>query len=310
MQKLNLIALTTFSGVEHSITDISSAEMFCKSIAVGHYENFPVASVLLPKAQRQDIYNIYAFARTSDDIADTLLHLNTSERILLLDDYLNNLRLYCKTAKSESDFNSKFTNPILLALSGTINKLKLPIEPFERLIKAFQMDSDFTHAESWDDLLNYCKHSANPIGELVLRVFGLYNERSGYLSDNICTALQLANFWQDFSEDLPNGRCFIPKEVLDKYNLSATNYAEWQNSKEFDKCLSDIYDFTENFFDIGKELLKLLKPKRLKMEINATWLGGRLILKKTKALGASILTQRPKIRKSEMMSLFIKIVFS
>lgn len=310
MQKYNLIDLTTLSGGKYKTYTIQSAENFCKSVATGHYENFPVASLLLPKAQRNHIFNIYAFARTADDIADTLLDLESSKRIEHLNSMLDNLTEYCNVLNQNKPLPDNLTNPILIALSNTINELHLPLEPFTKLIKAFQMDAEFTQAERWEDLLYYCEHSANPVGELVLRVFGLYNNQTAPLSDSICTALQLANFWQDFSEDLPNNRCFVPNTILNQYGLKDIHYSEWHKQTRFTRCLTDIYEKTENLFDIGKDLLILLKPKRLRLEISSTWHGGKLILQKTKELGSDIITHRPKIRKSEMISLVLKTILS
>lgn len=301
VMKVDLQDIAKISGGRYSVSNLTDAERFCRSIATSHYENFPVASVLFPKNRRQDIFNIYAFARTADDIADTLLDFSEHERRMLLSAYLENLHKYV----SGSTISEK-NNPVLLALSKTINRLGLPLDPFEKLIAAFSWDSDFKQPREWSDLHAYCAKSANPVGELVLRVFGLYNRETAYLSDCICTGLQLVNFWQDFSVDLPNGRVFIPSEILQKHNLSETDYNSWAADEKFQLCLEEIYDYTEKYFVIGKELVNLLFPKRLKIEISLTRLGGMKILEKTRQLGINILQQRPQISKCDIMQIFTK----
>ncbi len=164
------------------------------------------------------------------------------------------------------------------------------------------MDCGFKQADDWNDLLLYCKYSANPVGELVLRVFGLYDDKRAYLSDCICTALQLTNFWQDFSVDIPNGRIFIPKVLLRKYSIGNEEIIVKKNTE----LLIEIYKFTENLFVIGKDLVNLLTPKRLQLEISLTHKGGKAILNKCKDLGPDIFTVRPKLTKTD----FIKILLS
>ncbi len=287
------------NGGNYKVHNLKSAETFCRKIALGHYENFPVGSLLLPKYQRQDIFNIYAFARIADDIADTEQIPSISQKLELLDSYEH--LLY------QLD-SSQLANPVFVALSSTIKKFKLPIEPFVKLIKAFKADSDFKLPQSYSDIEEYCSNSANPVGELVLRVFGKYNSNTAPLSDAICTGLQLVNFWQDLSLDLQAGRCYIPQEALSKYGLNYSEYTEWRNNPNFEKCLKEILDYTEKFFVIGKDLIKLLSPFRLKLEINATLIGGISILNKVIDLNTNILDNRPSIKKSEMLMIMLKSI--
>lgn len=300
--------LCSFSGGTYKVVRLHIAQAFCKNMATSHYENFPVASVLLPANKRQDIFNIYAFARTADDVADTLLEYSTEERIALLESYLNNLRYYVSRLDVPMH-NRKMFNPVLFACAFTIRKLNLPLAPFERLIKAFEYDSDFRQADTIDDLMRYCELSANPVGEIILRVFELDNEERIALSDAICSGLQLANFWQDFSVDLPNQRCFIPKQILAKHGMGDTPQNEWAKHPNFPKVLNELYDYTDALFTRGKALIKQLKPRRLRIEIALTLRGGRLILRKTRKLRTKILTQRPKISKLGFAIEAIKALF-
>lgn len=307
-ESYDVFHLCSFSGGTYKVTKLAKAQAFCKNMATSHYENFPVASVLLPKNKRQDIFNIYAFARTADDVADTLLEYTTEQRIAFLDSYLNNLRCYVRTLDMPM-YNRKMFNPVLMACASTIRRLDLPLSPFERLIRAFEFDSDFRQAETIDDLMKYCELSANPVGELILRVFELENEQTIALSDAICSGLQLANFWQDFSVDMPNNRCFIPMQLLAKYDILATPEIQWAAHPNLPKVLDELYDYTDELFTRGKALIKLLKPRRLRLEIALTLRGGRLILRKTRKLGTKILRERPKISKSELIKEAIKAIF-
>lgn len=307
-ESYDVFHLCSFSGGTYKVTKLTKAQKFCRNMATSHYENFPVASVLLPANKRQDVFNIYAFARTADDVADTLLEYTTEQRIAFLDSYLNNLRCYVRTIDMPM-YNRKMFNPVLMACAHTIRRLDLPLSPFERLIQAFEFDSDFRQAETIDDLMKYCELSANPVGELILRVFELDNEKTIALSDAICSGLQLANFWQDFSVDLPNRRCFIPKQLLAKYDMLETPESQWAAHPNFPKVLDELYNYTEQLFARGKALIKLLKPRRLRLEIALTLRGGRLILRKTRKLGTKILTERPKISKSELIKEAIKAIF-
>lgn len=304
-KSLDILQLSTYSGGWYKVQNIADAESFTTKLATSHYENFPVASVLIPKNLRQHILNIYAFARTADDIADTLLELSTQQRINILKNYLNNLKVFAD-ALDAPQHNKPFFNPTLLAAANTIKKLQLPLTPFEKLVKAFEMDSDFRQADSFSDLHCYCTFSANPVGELMLRVFGLHNPTTAKYSDDICTGLQLANFWQDLSVDLQNGRCFIPKEILEKYDVNPDNYSEWYNCQNFDLVLNELYSHTENLFSTGGKLIKLLRPKRIRIEIEIIRRGGMLILKKTKALGRDILIKRPQISNFEFIKIAIQ----
>lgn len=295
-----LLDFCNSSTTIHKAESIASAYKFCQNVAESHYENFPVASVLLPKQQRKHIYAIYAFSRTADDIADEILDVSSEERIQNLENYLNILR--------DKSIYNELSNPIFLALRNTVKELQLPLTPFEKLIKAFQMDSDFTHANNWNDLLHYCEHSANPVGELVLRVFQIHNNTTSPLSDSVCTGLQLVNFWQDFSVDIEKNRMFIPQEILDKYKISKKDFMEKNISDNFSDLLNEIYDYSESFFIIGKKLIKHLKPLRLRFEIALTIEGGLEILRQTRKLGTRIVFERPKISKGRIFPILLKSI--
>lgn len=277
--------------------NLSESYKFCEELTKNHYENFPVASFLLPKQERRFIYSIYAFARFSDDIADSpKFNLSKSERVAALEKLEKNL--------SSLVGHSIIINPIFLALKDTIEKKELPLEPFYRLLTAFKMDVNFVQPKSWDDLENYCSFSANPIGELVLRIFNEFNDKIIVFSNYICTGLQLVNFWQDLSIDLHNDRVYIPENFFEKYKLSKESLFEIENKHKVELCLNDLLKRTQEYFFEGWKLVWHLRSNRLKIEINATILGGMRILRKEEKLGANLLFKRPRLNVFDYFYIF------
>ena len=296
-----LFELTSLGGGRFKAGNTDEAYSFCEKLARSHYENFPVASILIPAAPRRHIFSVYAFARIADDIADELIEINKAERLTMLDEM------------EKFMFNNNYSiqnsgNPIYLALDTTIKKLQIPSLPFQKLLSAFRRDINFKQPETFADLEDYCQYSANPIGELVLRIFGLYNEKTAYPSDNICTGLQLVNFWQDISLDLKNNRLYIPKNLLEKYKLNEENLHDEKFSAKLRISLDEIYDYTEKFFITGKELIPCLKPLRLQLEIAATIEGGKMILNKLRALGVEVFRNRPRINHGDIIPVFFRSI--
>ncbi|NQU05456.1 MAG: squalene/phytoene synthase family protein, partial [Calditrichaeota bacterium] len=183
-------------------------------IARGHYENFSIAAFFIPKKLRQDIFNIYAFSRSADDIADLSDDDNDAERTL------DKWGVLLEQAKIGT-----VDHPLFAALGETIRRHNLPLDPFHRLLKAFRLDLTQKRWERWEDLRFYTSYSADPVGRLVLELFGYQDPDFFALSDKICTALQLANHWQDVSEDWNRGRIYIPQEDLKKYDVTEEEIA-------------------------------------------------------------------------------------
>lgn len=285
------------NGGKYAVHTIADAYTFCKSISTSHYENFPVGSVLVGKERVHHFHAVYAFARLADDIADEL-QLSHATKI----EYLTSLKSQLSETTS--------THPIFVALNNTRQKLNIPYSPFEMLLQAFIMDSDFKQPETWDDVLFYCKHSANPVGEIVLRIFGECNNQTIGYSDAICTALQLTNFWQDFSRDLPNNRRYIPKSVLRNHKLPETFldsvdfYAKFP--VETQNILHEIYQYTAELFRQGSRLIDVVSSIRLKAELAATLAGGTLILNKSKKSGLSIFSIRPSLSPLHSIQLLVR----
>ncbi len=299
MKDLNIRALLERDGGEYRTDDLAGAYAFCKSIALGRYENFPVGSILIKRSKRKRFFAAYSFARIADDIADEAIFADSYEKIVALEKL--------ETALDEIDEFAAAGNPIFLALKNSIDDVIKTRLPFRKLLEAFKMDAEFKRPENWEDVYYYCERSANPVGEIVLRMFDSYDESAAKYSDMICTGLQLANFWQDLSVDLPNGRCYVPKQVLEKYELNGKNNLQnLKKTSKFSEALDELSGRTDDLLTEGSRLAPMLKDFRLRKEIKAIVGGGLAISKKTRALGPEILRKRPKLTKIDFAGIFVK----
>lgn len=301
--KSDIFALLEEDGGKFGVNSLEESYLFCKNVSNKHYENFPVGSIIVPSSHRNYFYSVYTFSRLADDIADELDDESSETKI----DALNKLSSLIKEFSPKSD---RLNNPLLWALSDTIAKKSIPYEPFEKLNKAFIMDSEFVHPATMQDNINYCQYSANPVGEIVLRIFDNYNETTAPLSDSICTGLQLVNFWQDISEDIKKNRIYIPIEVLQKYNLDEKTLFLAPPQAQLDACLQDIYDYTEKFFIFGKDLVNYIKNKRLKLEIAIISESGMKILQNVRNSRNEIVFVKPKLSKSDFLKIFFRLFFN
>ncbi len=287
------------TGGAFAVDGVPAAEDFTRRLALGHYENFPVASFLLPAAQRRHVFNIYAFARIADDIADEPNGLSTEQRLFMLDNFRRLLH--------EEETGA---NPVFTALRRTRDELDIPTAPFDRLLDAFRSDVRFRTPANMTELLGYCHNSADPIGELVLRVFGLWHPVRAEYSDMICSALQLANFWQDFSRDLPRGRCYIPADILKQFNLVPEQLRRARRKRDlpdaFGDCVAHLIVDTRARLERGASLLDMTPHMRLRMELAAIVNGGRAILSMAERLGADIIEFRPNLRTFDLGIILLK----
>jgi phytoene synthase len=271
----------------------------CEKVARDHYENFPVASRLLPRRIRPHVAAIYAFARAADDYADEARY-EGEDRIALLDDWQARLRA-CAGDRSE--------NPVFVALGHTITKHSLPLRPFEDLLAAFRMDVTRNSYETFDEVLEYCRCSANPVGRLVLLLFGYRERRLHELSDRICTALQLTNFWQDLSIDLEKGRCYIPRDEMRSFGVSDGDLEARHVTPGFRELMQFQVRRTRGLFDEGEALPGFLRG-RLRAEIRLTIAGGRRILGKIDRARGDVFSRRPKLGKADWARLIVAVVGS
>lgn len=262
---------------------------YCASITGTHYENFPVASFFLPHEKRQYIQAIYAFSRIADDFADEG-ERTSDERIVLLEDW---------DKKLQQCFEGEATHPVFIALKDTVKRLDIPIEPLRDLLKAFKRDVVQNRYETFDDLLSYCKCSANPVGRLVLIIFNYRDEKLLELSDHVCTALQLANFWQDISIDRKKDRLYIPIEDMKRCNYEMEKWSNGVMEDGFKELMKFEIERTKEIFYLGAELPSLV-TKDLQLELKLIWFGGMAILKKIEKQKYDVWNYRPKLRMKDL----------
>lgn len=265
---------------------VGAAYAHCERLAREHYENFPVASVLVPPRMRPHIAAVYAFARTADDFADEPGR-PAEVRLALLDDWGARLRASLAGPPRAED-------PVFVALRDTMERCALPVELFEDLLSAFRQDVTVPRYDTWDDVLDYCRRSANPVGRLVLRVAGVRRDDADRASDAVCTALQLANFWQDFGSDWRNGRLYLPAEELRIHGALEGGLDGSRMPGPWRAAMRAAVARTRRLFAEGRPVTQFAGG-RLAWELRATWLGGMRILDKIEALEYDTLHRRPKL---------------
>lgn len=272
---------------------------YCEKVARDHYENFPVASLFVPKNIRRYVWAIYAFARTADDFADEPGY-TIAERMDNLTRWEQNLH---------ECYSGNPTHRIFAALADTVERFQIPIELFLDLLAAFRSDVTVTRYETFDDLLAYCKKSANPIGRLMLILFNYRSDAITGLSDNVCTALQLTNFWQDVSVDIKKNRIYIPLEDLEEFGCTEENVLGSNSSEEFRNLIAFEVQRTVDLFLAGRPLLSLVDG-RLALELKITWNGGMQILKKIHTLEYTVLGSRPTLTLIDKIGLLFRSFFA
>ena len=280
-------------------SELTIAYQNAEKFAGSHYENFPVVSLFLPKDLRKHIAVVYMFARQADDIADEGKE-NAERR-------MHDLEYY---EKQLSDcLNGVFANDFWMALYSTIKEYQLTHSYFFDLLSAFKQDVRKNSYNTFDELKDYCKRSANPVGRIILEFFGIRDTDSIKYSDAVCTALQLTNFYQDISIDIENKRIYIPKEELTKFSVDENSLV----MKKFDSNVMNLLryqvDRTEHLFEMGQKLIPRL-PKKLRFQIRLTILGGSEILKKIKKLDYNTLNYRPVLSKIDFVKLFTRAVLN
>lgn len=261
-------------------------------MARSHYENFPVASRLLPAPMRPHVAAVYAFARVADDLADEG-EAPAAERREALTAWQHRLHDAVETGRKTATPDQNL-DAILVALAHSVRQCELPIALFDDLISAFGQDTTVTRYDSWSDVLDYCRRSANPVGRLVLRIAGYRDEALDRSSDALCTALQLTNFWQDFGHDWLAGRLYVPTDVLASCGARETDLSRPALTEAWMAALDQCLAVTRQQFDAGRSVCDGVGG-RLRYELRFTWLGGRRILDETERIGARLLHARPAI---------------
>ncbi len=276
---------------------IADAYAHCKALTRAHYENFPVGSILIPKAVRPHVYSIYAFARTADDFADEP-GLTPKERLAHLAEW---------DARLDACLSHP-VGPIFTALAATIRAHDLPVQWLKDLLTAFRMDVSTHRHQTHEDLLAYCAFSANPIGRLILHLFGYRGARYAQHSDALCSALQLANFWQDIAIDFSRGRIYIPQYDLERFGLGSADLRGQRVTQQFCNLLDALITRTHALFLQGYPLLNMVHG-RLRLELRWTYLGGLHILKKIRRNEYDVFHRRPALTKRDLFSLVFKTLF-
>ena len=274
-------------------TALDVAYGHCAEIAARHYENFPVASRLLPRGMRPHIAAIYAFARTADDFADDESR-DADERLSLLREWRAKLR---RTVAGQIE-----TDPVFIALGATIKGRNLPVKLFEDLISAFEQDVTVHRYQTWDEVFDYCRRSANPVGRLVLRVANVRDEGAERASDALCTALQLTNFWQDFAADWHNGRLYVPRDEFIGAGAAERDLDAARMSRQWKNTMRACVAKTRTLFESGRPVADAVHG-RLRLELRATWLGGSRILKKIELCDYDTLHSRPKLTATDVVGI-------
>jgi phytoene synthase len=303
------------------VVTLDDAYAVCGRAARQHYENFPVASLLLPAAMRPHIAAIYAFARAADDFADEG-DRPAAERLALLEAWGMRLRVSAggagplfPTPESRpstslgaalSPSKGRIPNPepdaVFLALGHTIRACSLPVGLFEDLLSAFRQDVVTTRYETWAEVMDYCRRSANPIGRLVLRVAGLADDRLDRASDAVCTALQLTNFWQDLERDWQKGRLYVPRDDRERFGAREADLDARAMPPAWRAALSEMAARTRRLFAEGRGVCDGVGG-RLGYELKLTWLGGMRILDRLERGGFDVFTARPALRPSDVPAL-------
>jgi squalene synthase HpnC len=272
---------------------LHEAERWTRRLARSHYENFLVVSWLLPRRLHQDMFNLYAYCRTVDDLGDEA----QGDRLALLQEWEYELdRCFAGHAVD---------HPVFVALGKTIRQHDLPAEPFRRLIQANRQDQTVGRYESYADLLDYCQCSANPVGRLVLMLFGYRDSARFELSDATCTALQLANFWQDVARDFAGGRIYIPQDDLRRFDYTETKLAAGIVDAGWRALMKFEVERARDLFRTGEQLVPMV-DRRLQIDLRLFTLGGLEVLRAVEAQGYDVLSRRPRVSPARQIGLLAR----
>ncbi len=273
---------------------LAEARAYCHRLATTHYENFHVASWFLPVRLRPHFYSIYAYCRISDDLGDEVG--NREQSLALLDLWGREL---------DACYQGEARHPVFVALAETIRACDIPQKPFADLLLAFRQDQNITRYQTMDDVLDYCKFSADPVGRLVLYACGYRDPERFQLSDYTCTALQLANFWQDVSSDYDRGRIYLPLQDMNHHGVDETLIANRNPTPEFRDLLRYEVDYARQLFNQGLPLIAKV-DRELALDLDLFSRGGLEILNAIERRQYDVLTARPAISKTTKLRLLAR----
>jgi squalene synthase HpnC len=287
-------ALPAEYRIPEQAPSLPEAFAYCERLAKSHYENFSVATWFLPKQLKQHFYNVYAYCRISDDLGDEVG--DKQQSLALLDQW-------------ETELNACYSgsprHPVFVALAKTVREFDIPQQTFADLLTAFRRDQTITRFPTFNDVLDYCHYSANPVGHLVLYLGGYSDAERQQLSDYTCTALQLANFWQDVSVDYGKGRIYIPQEDMQRFGVSEVDIAERRATPEFIALMKFEVERAREWFQRGLPLVGKISPE-LAVDIELFSRGGQEILNAIEKQGFDVLKSRPSISKPRKLWLVVR----
>ncbi len=272
---------------------LAEAEAYCSDLARRRQENFTVVSFLLPRALRSHFYNIYAYCRWADDLSD---EIGDPAKSLELLQWWNDSLVDC--------FAGKASHPVFVALHETVRQFQIPIEPFADLLSAFRQDQTQTRYETLDELLGYCRRSADPVGRLILYLGRCFSAENARLSDSICTGLQLVNFWQDVADDRRRGRIYVPQEDCRRFGVAESDFAAGKCTDAFRSLLKYECDVAERYLLAGRPLVEIV-PNKLRLDIELFIEGGLGTVHAIRRANYDVWTARPHL--SKMNKSFIAV---
>jgi squalene synthase HpnC len=290
--------LPTAYAIPVTPPSLAEAQQYCARLASSHYENFSVATCFLPRRLRQHFFNVYAYCRISDDLGDEVG--DPSASLALLDQWQTELdACYAGTPR----------HPVFVALAQTVRQFEIPQHEFSDLLRAFRQDQTITRFETFNAVLDYCRYSANPVGHLVLYLCGYRDPERQQLSDFTCTALQLANFWQDVTVDYAKGRIYLPLEDLRRFSVNESDIAVQRNTPAFCSMLQFEVERARDWFDRGLPLIAQV-DRELAVDLQLFSRGGQEILSAIERQGFAVLGHRPEISKPRKLALVARAALS
>jgi len=308
------------TGFNDNGWNLTESDAYCASLTKSHYENFTVGSWFLPKGMLKHIYALYSYCRSVDDIGDedqeeiirgsSSYHAgnNSKARQLQQGEVLEISRKLSRLDQWESKLKSCYSgtpqHPVFVSLQRTIAEFDLPIDPFVKLIEANRMDQNTRRYSTYEQLLNYCEHSANPVGRLFLGIFGYRDIELNQLSDAICTALQLTNFWQDVRRDYLKDRIYIPREDWTRFGCTESDFGLGVPSQNYREMMRFQESRTMDLYRRGSILPEKLDG-RVKLDVALFSKGGIAVLKTIKRQHYDVFTKRPTLGKSRKIALFL-----
>jgi squalene synthase HpnC len=277
-----------------SVPSVSDAEAYCRRLATTHYENFPLVSWLLPRKLHRHFYNVYAYCRWADDLGD---EVGDRDRSLAL--------LAWWRDELERCYVGQTRHPVFVALTGTIAEFQIPQALFTDLISAFEQDQRVVEYDTFDQLRDYCRRSADPVGRIVLHLCGAFNDRNAAWSDSLCTGLQLANFWQDVARDFDIGRIYLPREDYERFGYLRADFDRRLTNQAFLDLMRFEVDRARTWLRDGLPLIEHL-PGRLRIDIDLFAHGGLKILERIEGIGYRVWDQRPVVTKRDAAGLLLR----